>query len=312
VDRWKKAVVVNLAEAEWQLRTVRGWEPRESVPKEEHMCERGMHRRLSWLLVSALVLGLAVSGVAAAEDQDSVALAGGSPVSGVLTGNRAGAFAYFTVDYPGNRDVVRVELTFVPGDPVTSRGVGFNVYGPAGYEIGQGKRNAAGDAGVLELLYSDDNQATWLVQVYNYIPDRTIAYTIVVEGLPEQPSAPTTTPVTTAPTDGTGVVTGLEEPGSGSLTGSRAGAYAVYDLGYAGDGSEVTVMMSFTPDNPAMVGGVGFVIYGPSGMVAEGKRTGRPTERKATFSSDEPGAYIVQVHNYVDGITIHYAISAES
>ena len=183
-----------------------------------------IRRRLSWLVVSALVLGLAVSGVVAADDEARVALTGGSPVSGVLTGNRAGAFAYFTVDYPGNRDVVRIELTFVPGDPVTSRGVGFNVYGPGGYEIGQGKRNAAGDAGVLELMYSDDNQATWLVQVYNYMPDRTIAYSIVVEGLPQQPSAPTITPVATVPAAGTEAIEGLEELVTGSLVGSRAGA----------------------------------------------------------------------------------------
>ena len=275
------------------------------------MGKERMRTRLSWLVVSALVLGLAVSGVVAADDEALMALAGGSPVSGVLTGNRAGAFAYFTVNYPGNRDVVRIELTFVPGDPVTSRGVGFNVYGPGGYEIGQGQRNAAGDAGVLELLYSDDNKATWLVQVYNYIPDRTIAYSVAVEGLPQQPSAPTPTPVATMPAAGSEAIAGLERSVSVSLVGSRAGAYAVYDLGYAGDGSEVTITMYFTPDNPATTGGAGFVVYGPSGKLAEGRTTGRPTERRATFLSDVAGEYIIQVHNYIEGLTMHYSLSAE-
>jgi len=276
------------------------------------MCKGELRRKLGWMLVSALVLGLGAAGVIVAENEDREALTGSSPVSSALTGNRAGAFAYYTIDYPGNRDVVTIGLVFVPADPVTSLGVGFNVYGPAGYVIGQGKPNVKADAGVLELQYSDDNEATWLVQVYNYIPDRAIDYTIVATGLPEQSSAPTAAPVAPAPSAGPEGIAGLEEPGSGSLSGSRAGAYAVYDLGYAGDSSEVTVMMTFTPDNPAIARDVGFVIYGPSGEVAKGKRTTRPTERKATFSSNEPGAYIVQVHNYVDGVTIQYTLTAES
>lgn len=245
----------------------------------------------------------------------------GSPVSGTLPGKQSGAFAFHTYDYPGDLRVVTIELEFVPADPVTCLGVGFNVYGPGGFLIGEGTRKDETHPGVLGLEYSDDNEAVWLVQVYNYIPDRVIDYTIVARGLPEAPAAltptqagPTATPVGPVPTPEVEAesVTGLEEPVSGSLRGNRAGAYAVYDLTYAGDGSEVTVMMTFVPDNPAISRGVGFVIYGPSGEVARGRRTGRPTERKATFSSDEPGVYMIQVYNYVDGVTIHYAVTAES
>jgi len=391
------------------------------------MCIEKLRRVLGWTVVLTLVLGLAAAGGVVAQNADREALADHIPVSGTLAGNRAGAFAYYTIDYPGNRHVVTIELRFTPNDPLTTSGIGFNVYGPDGYVIGHGKPNRTADVGLLKLRWSDKTEGTWLVQVYNYLPDRRISYTIEAQGLPVSPESSAsgtllgrhmgrfeyytieypgdhyemTIELEFVPADpimckgvgfsvfgpgvslvgkgslhynaGTGVwklvysdedaasllvqvynyipgravsytllarglplslgaptptpmpeveaeveteaevesVTGPAESGSGSLGGSRAGAYAVYDLNYAGDGSEITVMMTFTPDNPVISKGVGFVIYGPSGEVARGKSTSRPAERKATFSTDEPGAYTLQVYNYIDGVTILYAITTE-
>jgi len=389
------------------------------------MCIEKLRRLLGWTMVLTLVLGLAAVGGVVAQSADRESLADYIPVSGTLAGNRAGAFAYYTIDYPGDLRVVTIEMRFMPNDPLTSSGVGFNVYAPGGYVIGQGKPNRTADGGLLKLRYSDNNPATWLVQVYNYLPDRAISYTIEAQGLPVSPESsasgtllgkhtgrfeyytieypgdhyemtielefvpadpimckgvgfsvfgpgvslvdkaslhyngekgvwklvysddneaslvvqvhnyipsravsytilarglplslgaptPTLTPEIETETEAdVESVTRPTESGSGSLGGNRAGAYAVYDLNYAGDGSEVTVMMTFTPDNPVISKGVGFVIYGPSGEVARGKSTSRPAERKATFSTDEPGVYTLQVYNYIDGVTILYAITTE-
>lgn len=152
----------------------------------------------SWtrVLTVVVVCALSLSAIAAAPSSadTSEALHNEQVVSATLTGNRGGAFAFYTLDYPGDESVVTIELRYTPADPVTAAGVGFNVYAPDGFHIGQGQPvEDTGGEGVLQLQYSDGNKATWLVQVYNYIPEHTISYRIMVKGLPE------TEPVATAP-----------------------------------------------------------------------------------------------------------------
>lgn len=231
-----------------------------------------------------------------------------APVAGVLTGNRAGAFSYYSIDYPGDLRVVTIELQFAPADPVTRLGFGFNVYGPNGFVIGRGAEHENGDDEPLRLQYSDANKATWLVQVYNYIPGHRVAYSLVARGLPAVQAlpgpipTPTVAPVPASPAD-------LGLAATGTLAGNRSGAFAVYKLDYRGDGSEVVMTMSFTPDDPVIARGVGFVVYGPSGEVSRGQSTGLPGQRKAVFASREPGAYTVQVFNYIQGVVIQYSVT---
>jgi hypothetical protein len=94
--------------------------------------------------------------------------------SGILSGDSQGSFAY-----PGDESVVTLELQFAPADPVTVRGVGFNVYGSDGTLVGQGGPSGedTGGAGLLRLDYSGDEPITLLVQVYNYIEGGAINYT---------------------------------------------------------------------------------------------------------------------------------------
>ncbi|OGO04728.1 MAG: hypothetical protein A2Y73_07080 [Chloroflexi bacterium RBG_13_56_8] len=66
--------------------------------------------------------------------------------------------------------------------------------------------------------------------------------------------------------------------------------------------------MYFTPDNPSIGDGVGFTVYGPAGKVATGKTTGTPGERAATFQTNVAGKYLIQVYNYIEGLTINYTI----
>lgn len=141
---------------------------------------------LVWTVVVALVaLGVVVAATAHSTDSsEPEQLLDNVLVEGTLTGSRAGAFHYYAIDYPGDLRVVNLELRFSPADPVTRLGVGFNVYGPNGYFIGEGGVAEGASDGLLRLWYSDANKATWLVQVYNYIPNHTIHYSIVAQGLP--------------------------------------------------------------------------------------------------------------------------------
>jgi hypothetical protein len=96
--------------------------------------------------------------------------------------------------------------------------------------------------------------------------------------------------------------------GSGYLTGNAGGANAVYKVTVPADASDIQVTMTWSPDDPIIATGVGFVAYGPSGEVRTGAGTGNPGERIATLATDEPGVYQIQVYNYIDGLTIQYAL----
>ena len=269
-----------------------------------------MNRKVLVSLALAVMLALSVAGAALGQDSPETArpLVGDTPLSGTITGSNAGSFDYYVIDYPGDERVVRIVVRFAPGDPAALAGVGFNVYGPAGFDIGESTPTGDED-GVEDLSYSEANDTTWLVQVFNYIEGLTVSYTITAEGLPE----PTPTPppgVTPAPTPVVpDEVRGLEAPASDTLVGNRAGAFDRYEIAYPGDNSEVTVTMTFAPDNPVIRDGVGFIIYGPEGQGFVAQPTGTPGERRVTLASEVAGTYIVQVHNYIEGLAVGYTIA---
>lgn len=275
------------------------------------MILKRLNNRLLLVSILAIALALAVVDLSLAESGAANAhpeLANDVPASGTLVGNRGGSFAYYAIDYPGDYRVVTIELYFAPADPVTHLAFGFNVYGPNGYVIGQGTEQDQEAGRPVQLQYSDGNEATWLVQVYNYLHNHSVSYSLVALGLPEHrpPSGPAPTP--TASPD-------AELPPEpdfrmeGVLVGSRAGSFGYHELDYAGDGSEVVLGMTFAPDDPIIARGVGLVVYGPSGEVARGQPTGRPGERELVFQSREPGMYLIQVFNYIEGVAIAYAIT---
>jgi hypothetical protein len=264
-------------------------------------------RVLAVLAVCALSLSMIAAAPSSADAPE--ALHNAQQVSGVLTGNAGGAFAFYKLDYPGDQSVVTIELRYVPADPVTNAAVGLNVYGPNGFFIGRGQmvEDTGGD-GVLRLPYSDDNKATWLVQVYNYLPGHSLSYSIVAEGLPEAAATVTSAPAKVVATPEAPATTKLT--GAGYLAGNHGGAYALYKVDVVADAPNVVVTMNWAPDDPDIAKGVGFVVYGPSGQVARATGTGTPGERKTTLPANAPGVYQVQVYNYIDGLTIQYTLSS--
>ena len=281
-----------------------------------------MNRKVLVSLALAVMLALGVAGAALGQDSPETArpLVGDTPLSGTITGSNAGSFDYYVIDYPGDEWVVRIVVRFAPGDPAALAGVGFNVYGPAGFDIGESTPTGDED-GVEDLSYSEANDTTWLVQVFNYIEGLTVSYTITAEGLPTpaatptpQPTpvgTPTPTPAAPAPTPAAPAegVMGLDTSVSGSLVGSAGGAFDRYEIAYPGDNSEVTLTMTYAPDNSVISPGVGFIIYGPEGQEFVGQPTGTPGERRATLASEVAGTYIVQVHNYIEGLAVGYTIA---
>lgn len=227
-------------------------------------------------------------------------------LQGGLLGNSAGAYAYYALDYPGDGRTVTVNLNHVPADPVTCAGFGFSVYAPGGQLIGRGV-SAANGAGTLEVHVSGSRHARWLVQVYNYLPQHAVDYSVTVAGLPEI-VAPASSAAQLPNADAASAVA-LGTGESGTLVGARAGAYAFYKLSYPGGGSVVTLRATFAPDDPVTARGIGLVIYGPSGEKITGQSTSTPGVRAASFSSNTAGSYLVQVYNYVEGLVLRYTLS---
>jgi hypothetical protein len=263
-------------------------------------------RTIAVLAVCALSLSLVAAAPGTAESAQT--LLNEQVVAATLTGNRAGAFGYYQISYPGNASVVTIQLRFTPGDPVTKSAVGFNVYGPNGFHIGQGVDVAATSAeAIFELAYADTNPATWLIQVYNYLPGATISYQIKASGLPAYAAAPPSAPAVTPPPASQPVVsTALDA--SGFLTGNGGGAYSVHKVTVSAAGRDIEVTLNWSPDDPVIAQGVGMVVYGPTGQVIQGAATGRPGERVATLSASSPGDYQVQLYNYIPGLTIQYTL----
>jgi len=265
------------------------------------------------LVVVGLAL-LATSGlmVVAAEGEATIPALTEVAQVGVLVGDPAGAYSYYEVAYPGGNTEVAIQLRFSPNDPVLAKAVGFNVYGPDSEESGEPKEKGA----YLECIYAADGAATLLVQVYNYVASP-VTYEIVAKGIPAPvaeeaaPSVPEA-PEAVTPTTAEEAEVPVEEaevPMAGEIVGSNAGAFAVHPIAGAGDGRDVTVTMTFSPDDPAVAKAVGFEVYSPTGKcVATGTPTRTVGQRVATFSAGATGDYTVQVYNYLDGLPLSYSL----
>jgi hypothetical protein len=260
-----------------------------------------IHRKrlLTVLTLCGLMLG-AIAPLPSSADAPQV-LQNEQWVAGALTGSGAGAFAYYSLTSPGEKRVVTIEVRFAPADPVIKRGFSFNVYGPYGFFIGRGMSvGDAGGDGVLQLKWADENPATWLVQVYNYLPNQNVAYGIMAKGIPvPQPAQPVPAPVRQ---------TGPPLPliGAGYIEGRPGGTFAFYYATVAAGGPDVQLLMTCWPDDANIGNSIGFVAFGPQGQVCTGTTTGIAGERKATLSAAAPGVYRVQVYNYINSLRLQY------
>jgi hypothetical protein len=239
----------------------------------------------------------------AGSPDEAVALTEGVALGGLLPGREAGSFAYYQVDYPGNKADVRIQLTIGPADPVYAPAMGLKVYGPYEFEA----TGVAQEDGTREVSYREDDAATLLVQVYNY-SRMGVPYDVTVKGL------------TTGKVAEEKVVAMVEAPSAqplqdtvwGTVIGNPGGAFEAHTIAYAGDEADVTVEMTFWPTDPSFAGAFGFEVWDPKGDHAA---TGIAPEADshgflwATFASDMAGDYVVQVFNYTEGVFLNYTLT---
>jgi hypothetical protein len=100
---------------------------------------------------------------------------------GRLAGNRAGSFDFY--EYRGEAGKsVWIKMTYEPNIPVIAPGVGFNVYrGPD--RVGQGSA-LTNDLSTRWTNLIPREPSTYLIQVYNYIPEVQLVYRLEVTSLP--------------------------------------------------------------------------------------------------------------------------------
>jgi len=257
------------------------------------------------LLVLSLLLCLPSVALARSQDPDNPEiLRPDEPLTGMLPGAPAGSFAFFAVDYPGGDQELVIRMTPRPADPSESNCIALNIYGPNGF-IGSSRTAQEADPSVRVFRYHAAEPVRLLVQLYNYTLKTTIQYTIVASGFTEMAEAPAPEP---EPTPEPPPALPETRAAAGTLVGSPAGAFANPTLSYPGDGSDVTVRVTFSTDNPAVADALGFQVYSPEGrVVARSTTTSTPGERRATFASSTAGSYTIQIYNYADGLMVSYS-----
>ena len=210
-----------------------------------------------------------------------------------LVGNRAGEFAYYSLEYKGDASVVTIELDMAPGDPAAQRGVGFHVYCCNGYLIGTGRRSEDKvDRKVLE--WADRNSTRWLIQVYNYLHGVPVGFRLTVSGLPVAPPPreemqPSQAALFSVAADG--------------LIGDRAGNFKYYKVESKGDGAEVALKLDYAPKDRWISNAFGVNVYAP----VDGLLVAQAGD-EASFKLDMAGTYLVQVYNYLHGVDIRYSL----
>jgi len=207
---------------------------------------------------------------------------------------------------------VAIEARTPAAHPLVLAGFGFNVYGPSGERLGVGAAVTDSLEHVLRFAATSDTPAEWTVQVYNYVEGTSLPYSLVARGMAAFSAAPAT-PVAPAPEAAPSAqaddVSLLTDTVRGVLVGDRAGAYARYRLPVPSAGEDVTVYLRFTPDDPVVSRGLGFTVYAPLGEATAGAPTGAPGERVAYIVAANAGEYLIQVHNYLGGVTMEYVLS---
>lgn len=223
-----------------------------------------------------------------------------------LTGSRGGAFHVYPYHYDGGGRVVTFQLYFTPADPVAVKGIGFNVYGPNGFHIGEAKLvSTKGGLGVAQLAYAEPKETEWQIQVYNYLDGAEMSYTVVVNG--EQLGSGSTVAVAEKPAPAP-TPRPLPALASGLLTGSSGGAFYKRALWVAEGSGSLLVTLNWSPDDAAISRGVGLVAYGPSGETINGVHAEWVGEASVSLPRSRPGRYLIQVYNYMDKLLVGWVL----
>ncbi|NLD72294.1 MAG: fasciclin domain-containing protein [Chloroflexi bacterium] len=105
-----------------------------------------------------------------------------------------------------------------------------------------------------------------------------------------------------------------ERPVTAVLPGSPAGEFHFYAIPYPGNGSVVTIRMTYTPGDPVTREVAGFKVYAPNGfLIGEGLLNGErvAAARSLRYADNTPATWLIQVYNYSRGQAIDYRLEFE-
>ncbi|MHB1414064.1 MAG: hypothetical protein ACYC1C_02335 [Chloroflexota bacterium] len=262
---------------------------------------------LATLLLVALSGGVALAAGNDTPETAVVVSAANPSGTGTIVGGSNSTFRYYRFSYPGADTSVIIHLTWNPGFGATDAAFNFNVYGPNGL-AGRGERGEdVGPASTSVLNLRSQVAGDYLVQVYNYTPATTSAYTLDFTGL----GAP---PVTAVGNTTPGQAIQVEEQAPtavGTLTGQSQGAFRYFTFGYPGVDWETTISVTFKPARWIPESAFGFNVYDGDTWVTTSAETSRGTESvtaAATVKRFQPGTLTVQLYNYVEGVTAEYQL----
>ena len=128
-------------------------------------------------------------------------------------------------------------------------------------------------------------------------------------GEPPREAMPDPPPATVIPAGPAALVAGV--PSSGRLLGSGGGAFSMRRF-ITSARADLTVLLTYTPDDPIIARGVGLRVLDATGHpLGEGINvTGRVGERTLSFTAEPGKAYLVQVYNYMPGVPLAYTLLA--
>ncbi len=128
-------------------------------------------------------------------------------------------------------------------------------------------------------------------------------------GEPSREAMPGPPPATVIPAGPAALVAGV--PSSGRLLGSGGGTFSARRVA-ASAREDLTVILTYTPDDPIIARGVGLRVLDATGYpLGEGVNvTGGVGERTLSFTAEPGREYLVQVYNYMPGVPVSYTILA--
>jgi hypothetical protein len=237
-----------------------------------------------------------------------------SNIGGTITGNAAGAFQFYTLNYPGGQAPMVISMNVTPTYTGQGQAYGFNVYRP----------NSNGAASTLiargSVTASDTNSTTisatvtarsagpYQLQVFNYWPGISVTYGVTTTG----GAGPS--PMVSGNTDaGHAVVLNSATPGAtATLAGNHAGAYNYYLVNYPGSNSILYVSVTYASTGGASDPQLGFNVYNGSTFVTVSHPGDDSTGVHSAvwqYQNANAATFGIQVFNYGDGANASYVIN---
>lgn len=233
-------------------------------------------------------------------------------IGGSIAGNGAGAFQYYTLNYPGGNSAMTVTMNASPTYNGQGAAYGFHLYrndknGNSVLAATSGISSQDTSSMTLTATVTNSAAASYQLQVFNYWPGVTVHYGINITGL----TAPATPATGNGDASHAVVLNSARQGATQTLVGSGGGANQYYLVHYPGNNSTLSISVTFPSLAGVSPSAVGFNVYDGSTL----KATARPVDDGNgiqaavwTYTDPNPATFGIQVFNYAPGATVNYTI----